>query len=66
METELIQALSNVNINSESAEIIASEYMRYLYFSKIISYVSMTIILCPFLILVKCVFNTIREGIQKL
>jgi len=37
METELIQALSNANINSDSAEIIANEYLSYLYFSKIIS-----------------------------
>ena len=33
MKTELIQALSNANINSDSAEIIASEYIGYLYFS---------------------------------
>jgi hypothetical protein len=43
MKAELIQALSNLNINSGSAEIIASEYISYLYFSKAISSVSVTI-----------------------
>ncbi len=50
MKTELIKALSNLNINSDSAEIIASEYISYLYFSqatclasKFISSVSVTI-----------------------
>jgi len=65
METELIQALSNANINSDSAEIIASEYISYLYFSEIISNVSMTIILCSFLILGKCIFSTIRKFIEE-
>lgn len=36
MKTELIQALSNLNINSDSAEIIASEYISYLYFSSVL------------------------------
>jgi hypothetical protein len=36
MKTELIQALSNLNINSDSAEIVASEYISYLYFTKIL------------------------------
>ena len=44
MEAELIQALSNANINSDSAEIIASEYISYLYFSEVISGVSDTIL----------------------
>lgn len=46
MKTELIQALSNLNINSDSAEIIASEYISYLYFSQAISSLSSTIALC--------------------
>jgi hypothetical protein len=43
MKAELIQALSNLNINSDSAEIIASEYISYLYFSGAISSVSVVI-----------------------
>jgi hypothetical protein len=43
MKTELIQALSSANINSDSAEIIASKYISYLYFSEVISNVSMVI-----------------------
>ena len=31
METEIAQALSNVNINSETAQIVMAEYMRYKY-----------------------------------
>ena len=63
MKTELIQALSNANINSDSAEIIASKYISYLYFSEVISNVSMVIILCSLIMLFKSIFNAIRASL---
>lgn len=59
MKTELIQALSNANINSDSAEIIASEYISYLYFSKAISSVSSTIALCGIAVTGYYIFRSI-------
>ena len=45
MKTELIQALSNANINSDSAEIIANEYISYLYFSSVLDAVTLVSLL---------------------
>jgi hypothetical protein len=64
MKTELIQALSNVNINSNSAEIIASEYISYLYFSKVISNVSTVIIICSLFMLLKSMFDALKASIE--
>ena len=61
MKTELMQALSNANINSDSAEIIASEYISYLYFSKVIGSVAGTIILCALLLLLKYVIDILKD-----
>jgi len=52
MKTELIQALSNLNINSDSAEIIAGEYISYLYFSEVISNLTEIIGVCSISLLV--------------
>jgi len=65
MKTELIQALSNANINSDSAEIIASEYISYLYFSEVISSVSTVIILCTLFTLFKSIFDAVRASLQE-
>ena len=32
MDTEILTALSNININSETAEIIMAQYLKYQYF----------------------------------
>lgn len=64
MKKELIQALSNANINSESAEIIASEYISYLYFSEVISNVSMVIILCSIFMLLKSLLDIAKASIR--
>ena len=66
MKTELIQALSNANINSDSAEIIASEYISYLYFSEVISNVSMVIILCALFMLLKSMLDALGSAIKEL
>lgn len=65
METELIEALSNANINSDSAEIIASKYISYLYFSEVISNVSMVIILCSLYLLLKSILGTIKPPLNN-
>jgi|TARA_R100000479_G_C6310768_1_gene173940 hypothetical protein len=64
MKTELIQALSNANINSDSAEIIASEYISYLYFSEVISNVSMVIILCSLFMVLKSLLDIAKASIR--
>jgi len=57
MKTELIQALSNANINSDSAEIVASKYISYLYFSELISNLSGIIGVCSCCAMVYFVFK---------
>lgn len=64
MKTELIQALSNANINSDSAEIIASEYISYLYFSEVVSNVSMVIILCSLFVVLKSLLDIAKASIR--
>lgn len=64
MKTELIQALSNANINSDSAEIIASKYISYLYFSEVISSISYTLIICALFLLLKSMFDILRATLN--
>ena len=64
MKTELIQALSNANINSDSAEIIASKYISYLYFSEVISSISYTLIICALFLLLKSMFDILQATLN--
>lgn len=60
MKTELIQALSNANINSESAEIIASKYISYLYFSEVIGSLVGVIFISILFILLKYLLDAVK------
>ena len=65
MKTELIEALSNANINSDSAEVIANEYISYLYFSEVVESISLTVILCSLFILMKCLLGILRAALNN-
>lgn len=60
MKTELIQASSNANINSDSAEIIANEYISYLYFSEVIGSLVGVIFICMLSILLKYLLDAVK------
>ena len=44
MEQELIEALSNVNISSESAELIAEQYFRLQYIEMAVTTVTLIVV----------------------
>ena len=58
---ELVKALSNVNINSQSAELIG----RYWLYSELVRYASLTIILATILILAFIVIKNFGTGKWK-
>jgi hypothetical protein len=61
METELIQALSNANINSDSAEIIASKYISYLYFSTLLDVLVLVGFFLAIAYMVRCRIRSLNE-----
>ncbi len=62
METELIQALSNANINSDSAEIIANKYITYLYFSEALDILTFVGLLIAVSYMVGCFIRSVSKG----
>ena len=62
MKTELIQASSNANINSDSAEIIASECISYLYFSTVVVSIVLAIFMCWSFLLIKSLLASIKQS----
>jgi hypothetical protein len=62
MKTEqLLEALKNINISSDSAEIIADKYIQFLYFEQALTFCGLIVFFCLVYFLAKLLINSVKE-----